>query len=148
MLTDSTGKSFKPAPPKFANELAENSQNDPEPAFLRQYIAGDRALRNRRFGELCKAASIGACAALSIAALPMFFVPFWLAILLITVAGGASIALLGLSLWYLWDAKMADVESRALVAEGEFKIKILSDEEVEQREVERLRGIELRKKAS
>lgn len=144
MLTDSSGKSFKPAPPKFANELAENGENDPEPDFLRQFIAGDRALQNRRNGELALWMAIGVVAGGCIAVFGYFVPLFWVLIACIFVAGAIG----GRGIYLLWDAKMADIESRALVAEGEFKIKILSDEEVERRELEKQRGIELRRKSA
>lgn len=144
MLTDSSGKRFKPAPPKFANELAENSENDPEPAFLRQYIAGDRALQNRRRGELALCLAMGLIAGGCIAAFAYFVPLLWVLIACAVVALGSGAR----GVYLLWDAKLADVESRALVAEGEFKIKILSDEEVEKREFEKQRGIELRRKSA
>lgn len=144
MLTDSSGKSFKPAPPRFANELAENGENDPEPAFLRQFIAGDRALQNRRRGELALWTAIGVIAGGHIAAIG-FLVPLGWALLACVVA---AVAAGGRGVYLLWDAKMADVESRAAARDGEFKIRILSDEEVEKREFEKQRGIELRRKSA
>lgn len=144
MLTDSSGKSFKPAPPKFSNELAENGQNDPEPAFLRQFVAGDRALQNRRRGELALWMAFGIVTGGCIVALGFYVPPVWPLAACIVVGLG----IFARGIYLLWDAKMADVESRALVAEGEFKIRILSDEEVEKRESEKQRGIELRRKSA
>lgn len=139
---------FKPAPPKFTKELAENSADDPEPAFLRQFIAGDRALQNRRRGELYAAYSIGVAVSLLITGVVGFVASKLLFVLCLVALLVAALATGGFSLWLLWDAKMADVESRALVAEGDFKIKVLSDEEVEKREFEKQRGIELRRKSA
>lgn len=144
MLTDSRGKSFKPAPPKFANELAENGENDPEPAFLRTYIAGDRALKNRRRGELALWTAIGVVAGGCIAVFGYFVPLLWVlsAHIFFAAAAGAR------GVYLLWDAKMADVESRTLVTEGDFKVRILSDEEVEKREIEKQRGLALRRKSA
>jgi len=138
-------KIFKPAPPKFSKELAENGANDPEPLFLRQLIAGDRALECRRAGELELAAAEGLSSAIKVSVIALllslvmggvvliFHLPAW-AVLAVSSGGMASAVLVCLSLradakkrgdTLLFEAKMADMESRALVAEGEAKIKVL-----------------------
>jgi hypothetical protein len=136
-------KIFKPAPPKFAKELAENGENDPEPAFLRQLQAGDRALDHRRKGELALWAACGVIAGGCIATFGYFVPLLWVIVMCVAVA----VAVGARGLFLLWDAKMADVESRALVAEGEAKIRVLSDAEADERERERLRGLEMDAKA-
>jgi uncharacterized protein (DUF983 family) len=138
-------KTFKLAPPKFAKELAENGANEPEPAFLRQLIAGDRALECRRDGELELAAAEGLSSAIQVsmvaflfsflmsAVVLIFHLPAWV-VLAVSSSGMVSAILACLSLRtsakkrgdnLLFESKLADMESRSLIAEGEAKIKVL-----------------------
>jgi hypothetical protein len=125
MLQSSGGKGFKPAPTKLAKELAENAADEPEPPYLRQFILGDRAIKNRRLGELLRSYGTGAGAVTLAVALPILFAPLWLSVTLVVLATLAAGALIGTSMWFSWDAKVADLESRALVTEGDKKIKVL-----------------------
>jgi hypothetical protein len=128
MLTSSAGKPFKPAPPKFVKELSEADDLGPEPPFLRQLIAGERALRSRRRGELALASAAGGGVALflaSVAGLALTSLTWFvvaLAVIFLVIVGVTA-----RGFWYLWDAKMADVECRSLVAESESHIRILPD---------------------
>jgi hypothetical protein len=129
MLQSSAGKAFKPAPPKFVRELADADEFGPEPPFLKQLIAGERALRSRRRGELALACATGGGVALflaSVAGLALTSLT-WFVIAL----AGIFLVIVGVTargFWYLWDAKMSDVECRSLVAESESHIRILPEE--------------------
>lgn len=136
-------KTFKLAPPKFSKELAENGSDDPEPDYLRQYILGDRAIEHRRKGELALWASMGVTVGGCIAVFGLFVPVLWVvaACVVVAAATGARGA------WLLYDSKVADMQSRALVAQGEMKIRVLSDEEVAQREIESQKTAEMNAKA-
>jgi hypothetical protein len=117
---------FKPAPAKFVSQLAKESEFEPEPAYIRGFELGGRALRNRRRGELALACATGGAVALFFAAVAGLALTsltgFVVSLVAIFVA---VLAIAGLGLWYLWDAKMSELESRQLVSGNEQSVKVL-----------------------